>query len=141
MKLPLPTCLWPLIPKLGPIYHNLLKVPFKLPLLITALATEAVPSGRSVQDLSPLSTNVYISLLTTSVPSPIPLTKRSVISIIGVLISLTCALNNCSFMIFSTFCHIFNCSGRRSVVPLRFFRLFKIVNNSRFEFWVINKSI
>ena len=35
-------------------------------------------------------------------------------------------------IIFSTFCHFFNCSGRRSVVPLRFFRLFKIINNSRF---------
>ena len=49
--------------------------------------TEAVFSGRRVR-LRPLrSVKVYISLSTTSVPSPIPLWKSSVCSKIGVLIS------------------------------------------------------
>ena len=104
-----------------------------MPYCINARATEAVPSGLRVQDLSPLSRNVYISLLTTSVPSPIPLINNSVISNIGVLISLMDALESCSNKIFSTFCHFINCSGNRSTVPLRFFKLFKVLkNNSKF---------
>ena len=68
-----------------------------------------------------------------SVPSPIPLINNSVISNIGVLISLMDALASCSNKIFSTFCHFINWSGNKSTVPLRFFRLFKVLeNNSKF---------
>ena len=45
--------------------------------------TPAVPSGRRDKERSPRSTNVYISLLTTSVLSPTPRTNKAVSSNTG----------------------------------------------------------
>jgi len=50
---------------------------------MTARITPAVPSGRSVIERPPRSSNVYISLETTSVDSPTPRVKSSVSSKIG----------------------------------------------------------
>ena len=50
---------------------------------MTALTTPAVPSGRRVIERPPLSSNVYISLRTTSVDSPTPRVKSSVSSNTG----------------------------------------------------------
>ena len=46
----------------------------------------AVPSGRSVSDRPPPSSNVYISFCTMSVRSPTPRAKSSVASNVGVSI-------------------------------------------------------
>ncbi len=51
---------------------------------------DAVPSGRSVMERPPLSSNVYISFCTTSVVSPTPRTKSSVCSNVGKRISRKC---------------------------------------------------
>ena len=48
-----------------------------------ARTTEGVYSGRRVIDRPPLSTKVYISFVTTSVVSPVPLLKSSVGSMTG----------------------------------------------------------
>ncbi len=50
--------------------------------------TEGVYSGLSVKERPPLSVNVYISLMTMSDVCPVPFSKSSVASKIGVLISL-----------------------------------------------------
>ena len=52
------------------------------------LHTEAVPSGCRVILFSPLSTNEYVSFVTISVSSPIPLRNKSVDSKVGVSILL-----------------------------------------------------
>ena len=52
-----------------------------------ARATPAVPSGLRVMERPPLSSKVYISFCTTSVPSPTPRANNSVCSNIGVRIS------------------------------------------------------
>ena len=49
--------------------------------------TDAVFSGRNVNELPSRSENVYISLLTISVSSPTPRAKSAVSSRIGVRIS------------------------------------------------------
>ena len=54
---------------------------------IKARITDAVASGRSVSELPSRSSNVYISLLTISVVSPIGRLNTSVNSKIGVAIS------------------------------------------------------
>ena len=49
-----------------------------------ARQTGAVPSGRSVSEPPPPSSNVYISFCTTSVDSPTPRANSSVASKVGV---------------------------------------------------------
>jgi len=62
----------------------------------------AVPSGRNVIDLPPLSSKVYISFVTISVDSPTPRTNNSVLSKIGVRISLKLNRSHNVFITFST---------------------------------------
>ncbi len=53
-----------------------------------ARITGAVPSGRRVREVPPLSVKVYISFSTMSVASPIERQKSSVFSTTGTRISL-----------------------------------------------------
>ncbi len=58
-----------------------------MPCWTKARTTGAVPSGRRVRERPARSSNVYISLRTTSVLVPTPRTKTSVSSNVGVTIS------------------------------------------------------
>ena len=81
-------------------------------------ATEAVPSGFNVIERPPLSSNVYISLFTTSVPSPMPRTNSSVCSNMGVRISRTLYSDDRRRRLSSIYRHLVLSDGSVSFVPL-----------------------
>ncbi len=76
------------------------------PFSINSLTAPAVPSGLSVILRPPLSSNVYISLFTTSVVSPTPRKNSSVCSNTGVRTSFMLKISAVSLADFSMNCHL-----------------------------------
>ncbi len=71
---------------MGPVYQSFTgSGSLCMPCSTKARTTPAVPSGRSVMDRPPRSSNVYISLRTMSVLAPTPRANTSVCSNVGVV--------------------------------------------------------
>jgi len=83
-----------------------------------ARTAPAVPSGRSVMERPPLSSNVYICFSTTSVVSPTERRKSSVCSNTGVRISEKPFSSASSVITASTSDHFSDSPGMISTVPL-----------------------